>query len=228
MSFSPEIPAQREAVLYLEKMAAKIRGPLCLGGHSKGGNLAVYAAAFCAARTRRRIRTIYSNDAPGFSRAVLESPGFLELKDRIRSFVPQSSIVGMLFEHDENYTIVKSTQTGFMQHDVFSWELSRDDVVRVKEISQGSAFLNQTLRDWLKSLGSEERRRFVDALYEILLAAGTSSVRKLGNDWLKNASLMIQAYNGIDESTKKLIAKTISAFFTAARNNITALLPSSS
>ncbi|MDR2176990.1 MAG: DUF2974 domain-containing protein [Treponema sp.] len=225
MSFSPVIPAQREAVLYLEKMAAKIKGPLYLGGHSKGGNLAVYAAAFCAAKTRRRIRAIYSNDAPGFSRAVIESPGFLEIRDRIQSFVPQSSIVGMLFEHDENCTVVKSSQTGLMQHDVFSWELGRDDVIRVKEISQGSAFLNRTLRDWLNGLEREQRRRFVDALYEILISAETSSMRKLGNDWLKKASLMIQAYNGIDDATKKLIAKTISAFFKAARNNITTLLP---
>jgi hypothetical protein len=227
MSFSPVIPAQREAVSYLEKMAARLRGPLCLGGHSKGGNLAVYAAAFCGARTRRRIRAVYSNDAPGFSRAVLQSPGFLEIRDRIQSFVPQSSIVGMLFEHDENYTIVKSSQTGLMQHDVFSWELDRDDVVRVKEMSQGSAFLNRTLRDWLNGLDKEQRRRFVDALYEILISAETSSIRGLGNDWLKKVSLMIQAYNGIDDATKKVISKTISAFFRAARNNITTLLPGS-
>ncbi|MDR2375710.1 MAG: DUF2974 domain-containing protein [Treponema sp.] len=227
MSFNPEIPAQREAVLYLEKMAARIRGPLCLGGHSKGGNLAVYAAAFCRERTRRRIRAVYSNDAPGFNRTFLESPGFLDVRDRIQSFVPQSSIVGMLFEHDENYTVVKSNQTGFMQHDVFSWELCRDDVVRVKEMSQESAFLNRTLRDWINGLEKEQRQRFVDALYEILIAAKTSSVRNLGNDWLKKVSRMIQAYNGIDDASKKLITKTISAFFKAARDNISTLLPNS-
>ncbi|MDR0730839.1 MAG: DUF2974 domain-containing protein [Treponema sp.] len=227
MSFSPEIPAQREAVLYLEKMAARIRGPLCLGGHSKGGNLAVYAAAFCKSKTRRRILTVYSNDAPGFNRAVLESPGFLDVRDRIQSFVPQSSIVGMLFEHDEDYTVVKSNQTGFMQHDVFSWELDRDDVVRVTEMRPENAFLNRTLKDWINGLEKEQRRRFVDALYEILVSAETSSVRKLGNDWHKKVSRMIQTYNGIDDATKKLITKTISAFFTAARNNITTLLPGS-
>ncbi|MDR0670322.1 MAG: DUF2974 domain-containing protein [Treponema sp.] len=226
MSFT-EIPAQREAVLYLEKMAAKIRGPLCLGGHSKGGNLAVYAAAFCDARIRRRIRAVYSNDAPGFTRAVLESPGFLAVKDRILSFVPQSSIVGMLFEHDENYTVVKSNQTGFMQHDVFSWELDRDDVVRVKEMNQKSAFLNRTLKDWINGLEKEQRRRFVDALYEILSSAETNSIRKLGNGWYKKVSRIIQAYNGIDDATKKLITQTISAFFKAARDNITTLLPGS-
>jgi hypothetical protein len=226
MSFSPVIPAQREAVVYLEKMALRVRGPLCLGGHSKGGNLAVYAAAFCGKRTRRRIRAVYSNDAPGFfDRAFLESPGFLEVKGRIQSFVPQSSVVGMLFEHSGDYTVVKSNQAGLMQHDVFSWEVNRDDVVRVKAMSQESLFLNKTLRDWINGLEWEQRRRFADALYEILLSAGTDSLRKLGNDWLKNVSLIIQAYNDVDEPTKKIIAKTISAFFKAARDNITTLLP---
>jgi hypothetical protein len=227
MSYSPEIPAQREAVLYLENMAAQIRGPLCLGGHSKGGNLAVYAAAFCKEQIRRRIRVVYSNDAPGFSRDVLENPGFLKIRDRIRSFVPQSSIVGMLFEHDENYTIVKSSQTGLMQHDVFSWEVTRDDVVRLKNMSQESVFLNRTLRDWINGLDKEQRRHFSDALYEILASVGTGSIRGLGNDWLKTVSLMIQAYKGIDEPTKKIITKTISALLKAARNNLTTLLPGS-
>jgi hypothetical protein len=225
MSYSPEIPAQREAVLYLERMASQIRGPLCLGGHSKGGNLAVYAAAFCKEPVRRRIRLVYSNDAPGFNRDFLESPGFLKIRDRIRSFVPQSSIVGMLFEHDENYTIVKSSQTGFMQHNVFSWEVTRDDVVRLKNMSQDSVFLNRTLRDWINGLDREQRRRFSDALYEILASVGTGSIRELGNDWLKTVSLMIQAYKDIDEPSKKIITQTIFALFKAARNNLTTLLP---
>jgi hypothetical protein len=227
MSFSPVIPAQREAVRYLEKMAPRIRGPLSLGGHSKGGNLAVYAAAFCKKNIRPRIRTVYSNDAPGFRRTVLDSPGYKEIRDRIQSFVPQSSIVGMLFEHDENYSVVQSSQTGLMQHDVFSWEVGRDNVVRAQEINPETLFVNRTLRDWLNGLEPEQLRRFTDALYEILISAETGSLRKLGDDWLKTVSLMVKTYSGIDEPTKKLITKTIAAFFKAARRNITALMPAS-
>ncbi|MDR1970528.1 MAG: DUF2974 domain-containing protein [Treponema sp.] len=225
MSFTEVVPAQLEAVSYLEKTASRIPGPLRLGGHSKGGNLAVYAAAFCQKNIRRRIRAVYSNDAPGFNRRVLESPGYLEVKDRIHSFVPQSAIVGMLFEHGENYTVVKSNQTAFMQHDVFSWEVGRDDVVRVQEISQGGDFVNHTLREWIDGMDGEHRRRFADALYEILSSAETGTLRKLGDDWLKSASLMIKGYQGIDGPTKKLIAKTVSAFFKAARNNLNLLFP---
>ncbi|MDR0400121.1 MAG: DUF2974 domain-containing protein [Treponema sp.] len=225
MSFSDVIPAQLEAVSYLEKMAAKIQGPLCLGGHSKGGNLAIYAAAFCKKNIRRRIKYIYSNDAPGFNRAVLESPGFLEIKNRIQAFVPQSSIVGMLFEHPEHYAVVKSSQTGLMQHDVFSWEVKRDDVVRMKEINPETAFVNRILQEWIDGLDAEKRRRFVDALYEILASAEANSLPELGNDWPKSVSLMVRTYSGIDGETKKLITKTIAAFFKAARKNISLLIP---
>jgi hypothetical protein len=224
MSFSDAVPAQLEAVSYLEKTAPRIRGPLCLGGHSKGGNLAVYAAAFCGKKIRRRIRAVYSNDAPGFNRRVLESPGFQEIKGRILSFVPQSSIVGMLFEQPRDYTVVKSSQTGLMQHDVFSWEVGRDDLVRMQETSQGSAFMSRTLRDWIDGLDREQLRRFTDVLYEILLSTETDTLPKLGNDWLKSASLMIRTYQGIDGAAKKLIAQTISALFKAARNNLNLLL----
>jgi hypothetical protein len=111
-----------------------------------------------------------------------------------------------------------------MQHDVFSWEVGRDDVVQVKETRPESLFVKRTLRDWINGLEKEQRRRFIDALYEILISANTGSLQDLGNDWLKNASLMIRTYNGIDEPTKKLISKTISAFFKAARNNINTLI----
>jgi hypothetical protein len=120
--------------------------------------------------------------------------------------------------------VVKSSQTGLMQHDIFSWEVRRDDVERVKKTSQGSAFLNRTLREWLNGLDEEHRRRFTDALYTILLSTETNSLPKLGEDWFRSASLMIQSYSGIDGDTKKLITKTIAAFFKAAGNNINLLL----
>jgi hypothetical protein len=112
-----------------------------------------------------------------------------------------------------------------MQHDVFSWEVGRDDVIRMREISQGSAFMSRTLRDWLSGLDREQLRRFTDALYAILLSAETDTLPKLGSDWLKSASLMLRTYQGIDGASKKIIAQTISAFFKAARNNINLLLP---
>jgi hypothetical protein len=225
MSFSTPVPAQLEAAAYLEKTAARIRGPLRVGGHSKGGNLAIYAAAFCDTRIRRRIKAVYSNDAPGFSKAVVSSPGYRAISGRIQSFVPQSAVVGMLFEHEEDYTVVKSAQTGLMQHDVYSWQVTRDDVERLDRVTEGSRFMDRTLKEWIGALSREELRQFSDTLYSILISTRADSLPKLSSSWLKNAGLMIQTFKDIDEPTRELIGKTLAALFRAARNNITTLLP---
>jgi hypothetical protein len=131
MSFSTVIPAQREAVSYLEREAKKLGGSLLTGGHSKGGNLAIYAASSCAREIQDRITAVYSNDAPGFHRSFIESDGFLKMRQRIHSFVPQSSVIGMLFEHGNDYAVVKSAQTGIFQHDLYSWDITHNDMVRI-------------------------------------------------------------------------------------------------
>jgi hypothetical protein len=225
MSFSDTVPAQIEAVSYLEDTARHIPGPLCLGGHSKGGNLAVYAAAFCGEQTRARITGIYSNDAPGFHRGIIESGGFQKIQDRIYSFVPESSVVGMLLEHGEDYTVIKSSQTGLMQHELYSWQVTHNDMIRLDKVSQGSRFVDKTLREWINGLDHEHRRQFFDALYSILSASQAKSFPDLTADWFKSAGLMIGTLKDIDDSTKTLIGKTLSALFRAARNNIDTLLP---
>ncbi|GHU89595.1 hypothetical protein FACS189476_08770 [Spirochaetia bacterium] len=227
MSFSTAVPAQLEAVPYLEKMARRIRGNLRLGGHSKGGNLAVYAAAFCDKKFQRRISAIYSNDAPGFNREVIASQGYRAIKKRIHAFIPQSSIIGMLFEHDDDYTVVKSTQTGIMQHDVYSWEVSHNDVIRLDTVTQGSHFIDRTLKEWIGGMDREQRQRFTDALYDILSSTEAKSLPDLTMRWFKNAGLMIQTYKDIDDSTRDIISQTVSALFKSARNNIYTLLPES-
>jgi hypothetical protein len=226
MSFSEAVPAQLEAVSYLEEMAKKLRGPLRIGGHSKGGNLAVYAASFCCKKTSRRIAGIYSNDAPGFHRHVIESEGFQRIRDRIYSFVPQFSVVGMLLEHGEGYTVIKSSQSGLMQHELYSWEVARNDIVRLDRISQESRFVDKTLREWINGLDHEHRERFIETLYTILISAHVKSIPELSADWFKAVGRMIQSLKDIDDSTRTLMGKTIAALFSAARNNIDTLFES--
>jgi hypothetical protein len=225
MSFSAEIPAQREAVLYLEKMAAQVRGPLRLGGHSKGGNLAVYAAAFCGKKIQRRITAIYSNDAPGFNQGVIRSEGYRAIRKKINAFVPQDSVIGMLFEHEDDYTVVKSAQSGLMQHDVYFWEVSRSDVVRLDTVTQGSRFIDRTVKEWIGNLDEKQREQFTDALFAILNATEAKSFPELTEGWFKNAGLMIQSLKNIDDQTRDLIFSVIAALFKAATNNLNTLWP---
>ena len=112
MSFRCPVPSQEAATEYLDRAAARLRGRLYVGGHSKGGNLAVYASVFAKRRTRKRLLGVYNNDGPGFNASVLERKEYVEMQDRLYAFIPQSSIIGMLLEHAERYTIVHSSQSG--------------------------------------------------------------------------------------------------------------------
>jgi hypothetical protein len=225
MNFSAAIPAQIEAVAYLEKAAAKTTGPLLLGGHSKGGNLAIYAASSCAKDIQDRITAIYSNDAPGFHGRFLESDGYREVRQRIYSFVPQTSVVGLLFEHGNDYTVVKSTQKGLLQHDQYTWQITHNDMVRVDSVDQGSRFINKTLREWISSLDDEHIRVFSDTLFGVLNDAEIESFTEFGEDWLNATGRVIQSYGHIDPVIKKNIGKVLAALFKAATNNINTLLP---
>jgi hypothetical protein len=225
MSFRDEVPAQRDAVVYLEKMARRLRGTLILGGHSKGGNLAVYAASCCARGIRRRISVIYSNDAPGFQRPLIESEGFRRIRGRIQAFVPQSSLVGMLFERGGDYTVVQSSQRGLLQHDLYSWEVMGTDMVRLEQLTQKGQFIHKTLHEWINGVDPGQRERFIKAMYSIFCATQVTTIPELTADWFKSAGMMLQSLKNVDESTRSLIVKTLAALFRAVRNNIDTLHP---
>ena len=135
----PEIPAQKMAVQYVRDVARQYpRKRLRLGGHSKGGNLAVYAGGYAPGSVQKRIHAIWSNDGPGFHDDLLDLPEHQRVADRIVSIVPKSSVVGMLLEHEEDYTVVDSSQQGLMQHDGFSWEVLGDHFVKLRSVTKWS------------------------------------------------------------------------------------------
>jgi hypothetical protein len=132
----------------------------------------------------------------------------------------------MLLEHGEDYTVIKSSQTGLMQHELYSWEVTHNDMVRLDRVSQESRFVDKTLREWINGLDSEHRRQFADTLYAILSASQAKSFPELTADWFKSAVLMLQSLKDIDDSTRALMGRTLAALVRAARNNIETLLPS--
>jgi len=224
MSFKDVIPSQLEAVKYLEKMASRFKCPLRLVGHSKGGNLAVYAAANCKKNIQNRITEIYTNDAPGFDEKFINSENFLTVRERIRSFIPQSSVIGMLLDSGCSYSVIKSSQVGLIQHVMYSWEVTHNDLVYVDTVDSGSLFLDKTLKEWIGNLDKKHREQFLNALFSILSASGAKSIPELERSWVKAVGNMIKSLGNIDESTKKLIGKTFGDLFNAAMRNFDTLL----
>ena len=177
MSFMDVVPAQLEAAEYIRAFAEKFPGPLVPAGHSKGGNLAAVGAALCPMKVRDRVKTVWSFDSPGFTGYLLSRPGYQELRTRIRSFVPQSSVIGLLLTHEEPHTVIESDQVGRFQHDPYSWQILGPDFVRLEEVTAGSRMIDRTLKNWLAGLTNQERETVVDTLYELLSDQDAKTVR---------------------------------------------------
>lgn len=178
LSFLDLVPAQLEAAEYVRDLAEHFSGLLRLGGHSKGGNLAVTGAALCPMKHRDRVEAVYSFDSPGFNPYLLARPGYQELRTRIRSFVPKSSVVGLLLAHEEPHTVVDSDQQGLFQHDLYSWQVLGGDFVRLEEVSAGSKLIDRTLKNWLAELTPQQRETVADTLYELLSSGDAKMVKE--------------------------------------------------
>ena len=180
MCFLPVVPAQLKAVEYLESIAKKHKGKLIVTGHSKGGNLAVYASVHCDAAIRKRITAVYSNDGPGFGKNILDDPDYQEIRPRICNLVPQSSVVGMLLEHDENFTVVKSRQkSGLLQHNGLSWEILGNSFVHLKDVTPESRKLDRTVNQWIRDMTPEQREEFAEAVYLLFSVDGAQTLTDL-------------------------------------------------
>lgn len=179
LAFTDGVPAQRQASRYLTETAACCKGKIRIGGHSKGGNLSVWAAVNAPAKVRKRILNIYSNDGPGFLPAFVEREDFLGLIDRIVTFVPASSVVGMLLEHGGTERIIASGQKGVLQHDPFSWIVDVDHFTYRKERSKFGRQSDKAVRDWIASMTETEKREFVETFFSVLDATGAETLTQL-------------------------------------------------
>ena len=220
MAFESPIPAQRAAVKYLAEAAALTDGPLIIGGHSKGGNLAVYAAAHADEAIQARIRTVYSFDGPGLDDATVASAGYANIARHIRSFVPQQSVVGLLMAYHPEYTVVKSDGVGLLQHDSFTWQVLGTGFIAVTELDVSSQLVDQTVHAWLSQVSKEQRKVFVDTIFDILEATGANTVKELLKDVPGRLPAVLKALQKVDFETAKMVVTLWGQFVTIGASNI--------
>lgn len=214
MTFQESIPAQRLARQYAESFAAAGKSPMHLGGHSKGGNLAVYAASKVDFLTQKRIVTVYNQDGPGFTEQMMTDPGYLSIVPRIRTYVPQSSVFGMLLEHEEPFIIIKSKQIGILQHDPYTWEVMGADFVPCNALTSDSRFLDRTFRNWLAGMTNEERNAFFDNVFDLLMTDNTSKTKEIVRP--QKIVSYIKALHA-DDTKRHLIASELSNLIQSAQ-----------
>ncbi len=205
MMYTFPVPSQVCSEAYLCSLMAQFSGDLRLGGHSKGGNLALYAAARCSHDQRHRIIRVYNNDGPGFDSRMISSEGYGAIKDRITRIVPQTSVVGMLFEHEETYRIVKSHAKGIFQHNGFSWEVLGTEFVPFDSLTRDSLIVDKSVHSFLAQMDEKESRIFVESMFEIL---GASNAETL-TDLMKNKNAFLKALKTVPPEARSTVIRTI-------------------
>lgn len=216
LAFLPVVPAQRMAAEYLAAAAAALPShPLRVGGHSKGGNLAVYSAVFCGEAVQNQLMRVYNNDGPGFRTSLLGLPEHRRVADKITTILPESSVVGMLLEHEERYEVVRSTQSGLWQHDGFSWQVRGEKFEHLPDLTEGGKLVDETIRTFILSLSPEQRVAFTDALFDILTCTDAGTLTDLKEGGLKTAAAMLKKYRTLDKPTRSALGSTLRLFMAA-------------
>ena len=202
------IPSQSYAVKYLNMVADRIKQPLYVGGHSKGGNLAIYSAMKCKPDIQDKIIRVYNMDGPGFRREVLEECGYERIVDRVVKILPHSSFFGMLFEWDMRYQVVESNSFGLMQHDPFSWQVVDGKFVIAQQVYESLRLMDHTVTDWLLQLEKEQAKQFFDTLFSIIGAAQAEDLIALAANPKESWKKVRTAYKEVDGETKKMLKVT--------------------
>ena len=186
MTYMKEIPAQKHALEYLEDFFTQHpKQKVMVAGHSKGGNLAVYAASQIQPELQEKISAVYTYDAPGLQAELTETTGYQEVIPKIHRFVPQDSVIGMMLEVPDTPTVVKSTALGgIAQHSTFSWLTEGHHFVQLEAISSESLQIKDTLKEWVDSVPDEELELYFDLFFGTILESGISSINELSS---KNA-----------------------------------------
>lgn len=213
MTFMSPVPAQMEAAIYLREAVGNIPEKIRMGGHSKGGNLAAYAAVKSQESIKHRIIEVYNNDGPGFHRDIIESSEYRGMLGKIKTIVPESSIVGMMLEHEEEYVVVKSSQKVLLQHDPMSWEVLGDKFIHVEHVTKESKLLDVTLKSWLDKMTETQRGQFVDSLFIIFDATNVKTIEDLTQDKWRKVTDVIRVFNNMEPENKKILTETFKLFF---------------
>ena len=212
IAWLPQIPAQKDALEYFSEAAGALKGDIVLVGHSKGGNLVINTAVKCGKDLQKRISEVYNFDGPGFDSAFFETSEYKAVENRIRSFYPAFSVVGMIFHHPKNYEIIKSDAFAFWQHDAMSWQLMGSEFVNEADFVDESKLFYSAFNEWIDKLDTEKKKRFVETMFCILEASGAKTNNEIEKDALKATARMIAAYADMDRERRNEMRKILNMF----------------
>lgn len=204
------VPAQERAVEYMQRISDKASGMLRVGGHSKGGNLAIYGSVMCKS-VHDKILEIYSNDGPGFSKEFQESPETAEMMPKIIRIIPEYSIIGTLLEHEKQPIIVASTSRGLLQHDGFSWEVQGPGLVRRDSLNKTALRFIEILHKWIDGMDTEQKRLLIEDLFATLQASGCENLSEVQSGGLKSLAAMVKRLDKFAPESRGMMQELLTA-----------------
>ncbi len=209
LSFSAQTSGQEHAAEYLSSYSTSSDMPLRVGGHSKGGNFAVYASAFCDKAVKERILSVYTNDGPGFLPEITEKEDFRRILPLVHSIIPKDSVFGLLLSSGYVHRVVESDNKGLMQHDGLSWQVLGNRFVEVPATSRASAFMEKTLQQWIESFSLQERADFSNAIYEVLTSGGADTLTDLSKEKLAGSFKVLNSFRKMNRQEQEAISGTL-------------------
>ena len=204
------VPAQKRAIEYLQKISEHTDGMLRVGGHSKGGNLAIYGSVMCKS-AHEKILEIYSNDGPGFSREFQELPEMKEMMPKIVRIIPEYSIIGTLLEHEKEPVIVASSSKGLLQHDAFSWEVQGPALVRRDSLNKTALRFIEILHKWIDGMDTEQKRLLIEDLFATLQASGYENLSEVQSGGLKSLAAMVKRVEKFAPESRGMMQELLTA-----------------
>ncbi|MBP3541941.1 MAG: DUF2974 domain-containing protein [Clostridia bacterium] len=223
MAFEAPVPAQTDAVAFLIG-AAMLYPRLYVCGHSKGGNLAVYASAHVPPAIQARLMEVYSFDGPGVDDDTFSSLEYAAISQRIRSYVPESSVVGMLLNYHEDYVVIESDGTGLLQHNPFLWHIEDGRFVPREQLTASGIFTDRTLHDFLAACDKTERQVVVNTIFDIIAVTEARTLKEIPGGILRHFSEVLEAIRNVPEKDRAILGKVAKTLLQAGGSNLGLLL----
>ncbi len=219
LSYSESVPAQKYAQEYLN-YRKQYSDRIIVAGHSKGGNLALYATMLGEPDLADRIVNIYNFDGPGFCFDIKQTQNYAALAPKVMTFIPQSSIVGILLEHADEYQVVDSTMASILQHDAFFWKVLGKKLVTLEKRSFSSEMIDSILVDWLAKLSFEDRKDFIETLFAVFENAGIKYFTDLQTESFSKIRAIISEMSNIEPEKRKMVLSFIMELMKSSGSNV--------
>lgn len=213
LALDSPIPSQLEALSFLEQCSGLTSGPLLVCGHSKGGNLGIYAATFCKDECKVRIFDIVNFDGPGMPLGIAESDEYRSIENKIRVVMPKASIIGLLFEQPDTIVFVESSAKSLRQHYPYHWKTDKMGFLVAPTQSNDGRILASATRNFIENLSLTERKQFIELIFRLLDSSNSETIPELCRDWAHKSATMAKALFEEEPEERRLFNATLASFW---------------